>query len=74
MKRFWIVLVLLGYFSVSFADTPIFAGGPDKPMCPVMSGNRGKEKFAVDYQGKHILLCCRSCVKKFKRNPEKYAG
>ena len=37
-----------------------------------MPGERVKEKFYVDYQGKRIYLCCRHCVIKFKRQPEKY--
>ena len=40
--------------------------------CPVMPGERVKQKFYVDYQSKRIYLCCRNCVIKFKRNPEKY--
>ena len=41
-------------------------------MCPVMPGERVREKFYVDYQGERIYLCCRNCVKAFKRHPEKY--
>lgn len=41
-------------------------------MCPVMPGERAKEKFYVDYQGKRIYLCCRHCMVAFKRHPEKY--
>ena len=42
--------------------------------CPVMPGTRLNEKFYVDYQGKRVFLCCRSCVRAFKKNPERYAA
>ena len=42
------------------------------PYCPVMPGERTKEKFYVDHQGKRVYLCCRSCVKAFKKHPERY--
>ena len=45
---------------------------PTNSTCPVMPGERAKEKFYVDYQGKRIYLCCRNCVIKFKKRPEKY--
>jgi len=41
-------------------------------QCPVMKGERAKEKFFVDYKGEHILFCCKSCIKRFNKNPEKY--
>ena len=40
--------------------------------CPVMPGERVKEKFFVDYQGRRIYLCCRNCVIAFRKKPEKY--
>jgi YHS domain-containing protein len=40
--------------------------------CPVMIGQPIKKKLFVDYQGKRVYLCCRPCVKAFKKNPEKY--
>ena len=43
-----------------------------KADCVVMPGNPVKEKFFVDYKGGRIHFCCRSCVKRFKKNPEKY--
>ncbi len=40
--------------------------------CPVMPGTAVKEKFYVNYQGERVYLCCRACVKAFKKHPEKY--
>ena len=39
--------------------------------CPVMGDAAAKETF-VDYKGTKYYLCCEMCVKKFKKNPEKY--
>lgn len=39
--------------------------------CPVMGGPIDKSIF-VEYQGKKVYFCCKSCVETFKANPEKY--
>ena len=70
LKIFKILLVagsLLGT-TVSLAHAQV---GKDT-FCPVMPGTHAREKFYVDYHGRRIHLCCRACVKAFKRNPEKY--
>lgn len=41
-------------------------------FCPVMVGERVKDKFYVDYEGRRIYLCCKGCKKAFKKRPEKY--
>ncbi len=41
-------------------------------QCPVMKKERAREKFFVDYKGQHINFCCKSCIKRFNKNPEKY--
>ena len=51
---------------------PSFAQSEKNAFCPVMPGTRISKKFFAEYQGKKIYLCCKSCVKAFKRNPEKY--
>lgn len=40
--------------------------------CPVMTGEQAKDKFYVDAEGERIHLCCRSCIRKFHKNPRKY--
>jgi len=59
---------------IVFVSDPLLAAGqsPVKGYCPVMPGERVKDKFHVDYEGKRIFLCCRSCIKAFKKNPRKY--
>ena len=42
-------------------------------FCPI-SGDaieKGKE-VDVEYKGKNYHLCCKMCIKDFKKNPEKY--
>ena len=41
-------------------------------FCPVMPGSRVQERYHVDYAGRRIYLCCASCIRKFRRNPDKY--
>jgi len=43
-----------------------------KATCPVMQGERVSKKFYVDHEGQRVYLCCRPCIRAFKRNPEKY--
>jgi hypothetical protein len=45
--------------------------------CPVtgdaLGGDNGPP-IAIQDHGRTILLCCKSCAKKYKANPEKYAA
>ena len=43
-------------------------------MCIVSGEELGDDPVGVDYKGRNIGLCCKSCVKKFNANPEKYAA
>jgi YHS domain-containing protein len=43
-------------------------------VCPVSGdkvGDIGKPVYA-QYQGKTIAFCCKDCLKKFNKNPDKY--
>jgi YHS domain-containing protein len=43
-------------------------------VCPVSGdtvGDVGKPVY-VQYQGKTIAFCCKDCLKKFNKNPDKY--
>ncbi len=40
--------------------------------CPVMGEPVDPEVQTVEYKGKIIGFCCKSCIKKFKKDPEKY--
>lgn len=50
----------------------VYAQALTNAICPVMPGERVKEKFFVDYNGQRIYLCCRNCVIAFRKKPEKY--
>lgn len=43
-------------------------------MCPVMTLEVADATITVQYRGKTIAFCCDTCVKKFRANPERYAG
>jgi YHS domain-containing protein len=46
-----------------------------KAVCPVMNVEIDKDKArkVVEYKGKKYYLCCSSCVRKFEKDPDKYA-
>jgi YHS domain-containing protein len=41
-------------------------------FCPVMGEVVDPEVQTIEYKGKIIGFCCKSCIKKFKKDPEKY--
>jgi YHS domain-containing protein len=42
-------------------------------ICPI-SGDKVSPKAFYVYQGKKYNFCCAACIKKFKKNPEKYVA
>lgn len=40
-------------------------------ICPV-SGQKANAKVTTVYQGKEYAFCCKNCLAKFEKNPEKY--
>lgn len=46
-------------------------GKPFNTICPV-SHEEIDEEFTYEYEGKTYAVCCNSCMKKFKKDPEKY--
>lgn len=40
-------------------------------VCPV-SGEEADAQITYEYKGKTYSLCCNTCLKKFKKDPEKY--
>jgi hypothetical protein len=40
--------------------------------CVVTGDDLGDDPLMAAYKGRQIPLCCKSCVKKFNANPEKY--
>lgn len=45
----------------------------EQTVCPVMGGAIDKNIF-VEYQGKKVYFCCKSCLDTFKADPEKYVS
>jgi YHS domain-containing protein len=86
MKNLMMFILLL-FFSFSFSDV-MFAqektkenkettsaktedGKPVNSICPVSTEDVDGE-ITHEYKGKTYALCCKSCLKKFKQDPEKY--
>lgn len=40
-------------------------------ICPV-SKEEADSKIVAEYKGQKVALCCKTCLKKFQKNPEKY--
>ncbi len=43
-------------------------------ICPVSGEELGSmgEPIVMTHEGKEVKLCCKSCIKQFKADPEKY--
>jgi len=42
--------------------------------CIVTNDDLGDDPVDVSYKGRNFRLCCKSCVKEFNANPEKYVA
>ena len=51
---------------VTFEKAPL-----SQARCPVM-GTPVNRKIYTDYRGKRIYFCCKDCIPKFLKNPDKY--
>jgi len=62
-----------GNMNANTSQTASQPAGNLKPqtICPVM-GNKINKNLYVDYNGKRIYVCCKSCINIVKKNPEKY--
>ena len=73
MRKFFFRFIALFYlFSFILSPIATFAQFAPNAICPVMPGEKIKQKFYVDYQGERVYLCCRNCVIAFKKNPNKF--
>jgi hypothetical protein len=53
---------------------PANAAKNNVKLCIVTGEDLGDDPVLVKYKGREIPLCCKSCVKKFNANPEKYVA
>lgn len=57
------------------AAAPVARAGSSSKTCIVsgepLGGDNGPP-IEVSAKGRKVLLCCKSCVKKFNANPDKY--
>ncbi|MGC9195993.1 MAG: YHS domain-containing protein [Syntrophobacteraceae bacterium] len=74
MKRFKIIAVSGVFFGLLCfgLSMPAMVYAAPQTNCPVLSKDPINKKIFVDYKGKRIYFCCRSCIAQFKKNPEKY--
>ena len=55
-------------------SAPLHAAAYPLKMCVVTGDEIGDTPVDVNYQGRTIRLCCKSCVRKFNANPAKYVA
>lgn len=56
----------------AFATPQLHAAAFPLKTCIVSGDDLGDDPVDVNYKGRVIRLCCKSCVKKFNANPAKY--
>ncbi len=66
-KRMLAFAGLMLMSSLAFADVTAMGN----KNCPV-SGDPVKSGVSAEYHGKSYGFCCKACIKKFKKHPEKY--
>ncbi len=68
-----IALLILATFTFTAAPSAQAAKSVLK-TCIITDDDLGDDPINVTYKGRTVPLCCKSCVKKFNANPEKYAA
>ena len=61
----------LALFITLFAAGSLFAA--EQKLCPIMVEDEIDVEEVVEYRGTKIYMCCGSCVKTWKKNPDYYA-
>jgi len=74
MRTALVLVVALSLAPSLRSDEPKPKDAPGKQVyCPVMSKDElGEKPILVEWNGVKIGLCCGTCVKKFKAEPEAY--
>ncbi len=71
-----ITILVTSVLSMMLISLPVHAeASKEVKKCPVSGDAVGGDKgppVEVPYQGKTYTLCCKSCVRKFNANPEKF--
>ena len=74
MKKILLTLLLLTG-GIAAVATPAHADDYPIKTCVVTGDAFGGDlgpPIDVNYKGRKVRLCCKSCVKKFNANPDKY--
>ena len=72
LKHILLLLSLTALPLMGKADADHAASAPQQTTCPVMVGIPIDPALFVDYQGRRVYLCCKTCEKLFSENPEEY--
>lgn len=69
----WVLAAALLFPGVSLAGNVVEAGNV---ICPVSGDEvaKGDKAVFVEHNGKKYALCCKMCVKDFKKDPDKFVA
>lgn len=75
MKQAWMIAALtLGVWGTVRAEEAKTEAAYPLDTCVVSGEKLGEmgKPYELDYKGQKVLFCCKDCVKKFNKDPEKY--
>jgi len=58
--------------AVAFAATPVLAGDYPLKTCVVTGEKLDSDTYDYHYKGRLVRFCCKSCVEKFNKDPQKF--
>ena len=62
------IVVLFALFAMA---VPLTLAEQTAQICPV-SGDKANPEVTYVHEGKTYAFCCKGCINKFKKDPEKY--
>ncbi len=51
----------------------VVASAIEQTKCPMMGTPIDKDVY-IEYKGEKVYFCCKDCIAKFEKEPEKYVG
>lgn len=57
---------------MAFATTPVLADEYPLKTCVVTGEKLDSDAYDYHYQGRLVRFCCKSCIEKFNKDPQKF--
>ena len=74
MKKHLVLITVAGFILTAASAVHAATSAYPLKVCIVTNDELGDDPVTANYKGRSILLCCKSCVRKFNANPEKYVA